>query len=79
MSKRAVDLTDEELTDHFRGAVKNAALEAAQCGLSVVGSVRLPREGQPDAIVPAKRLPSGDIELIESKPTVLRRKRSRAA
>jgi hypothetical protein len=79
MSKRAVDLTDEELVAHFRGAARSAALEAAQCGLSVYGSVKLVRDGQLDEIAPAVRLPSGEIELVPAKPDAARRKRARAA
>ncbi len=78
MNKRAIDLSDQDLTAIFGAATRNAALEAAQCGLSVSGSVTDHDSDGHLRITPAVRLPSGMIER-ELKPSASGRKRARAA
>ncbi len=78
MKKRAIDLTDEELTSIFGAATRNAALEAAQCGLSISGSVTYRDAEGEFRTRPALKAPSGAI-LNEQNPVVPARKRARAA
>jgi hypothetical protein len=79
MEKRAVDLSDDELTSIFRAATANVSLEAAQCGLSVGGSVRAQNAGGALSYQLALRTPAGDIVLINDKPTATGKKRANAA
>jgi hypothetical protein len=79
MPQRVIDLSDAELDDHFRAAGKSAALEAAQCGISVSGTVISEDTEGRTFIVSAVKHPSGEIERAVGTPRRSTRKSAKAA
>jgi hypothetical protein len=63
MSKRAVDLSLEELAAMGANAALKAANEAQDAGLTVTGTVDFHENGQPASSL-AERQPSGAITLL---------------